>query len=458
MLARALPLYPFLLLFFGVFVQPAWQEASPVGTISPSRVQFDVGATSRLRAQFGQAVHYLELEQYDQALAEFQSLLKQTPAQSLVHCYIGIIYEEKNRLSEAISAYQAALAVDAPPHVHGSAHLHIGIVHKAQGQLLLAEKHLKRAVTLLPETAAAHLHLGDVHFLQRRLSAAERAYRAGIRLDSESTESYYGLGRVAEMQNNLTAAVIYYRDAIARNPYLAQAYYRLALTYRRLREAGHAKTAMARFTRLKAYGDTVHQYREALYTNPNMPMLYVKLGELHESVDNLSAAERIYQIATTVHPVFLPPYHRLGELFIRQRALEKAIAVYTRATEIAPKDAQAWLKLGIISVNQKRFSDAIRAFHAAISADSTSAEAHNNLARVYAGLGKELQKAVALARQAVALSPTAKHYDTLAYAYYRHGEYSEALSAIRRALEMEPDRTAYQQLLSEIQAAQDAAK
>ena len=438
MLGRALLFPPFLLLFFGVFVQ----HAAPV----------------RSRVPFEAAVRYLEQEQYDEALAAFQAILKQSPEQSLTHCYIGIVYQEKNMLSEALAAYREALAVAAPPHVHGNAHLHIGIVYKAQGQLPLAEKHLQQAVTFLPETAEARIHLGDVHLLQHRLKAAERAYRAGIRLNPEHTESYYGLGRVAEMQDNLTAAVAHYRDALARNQYLAQAYYRLALTYRRLRQPERAKTAMSQFTRMKAYEDAVHYYRESLYTHPNEPTLYVKLGALHESVKNLAAAERVYHIATTVHPKFLPPYHSLGELFIRQRALEKARAVYTRATEIAPDDVQAWLKLGVIAINQKRFPDAIRSFHAAISADGTSAEAHNNLARVYAGLGEELQAAVALAKQAVALSPTAKHYDTLAYAYYRNGQYAEALVAIQRAVEMEPKRKAYRKLLSEIQAAEGAAK
>ena len=450
MLTRTLLFSPFLLLFLSVFCQFAFPLRSGA--------QFDVGAASGAQARFEQAVRYLEQEQYDEALAAFQAVLKQSPEDSLTHCYIGIVYEEKNMFSEAIAAYQSALAVDAPPHVHGNAHLHIGIVYKAQGQLPRAEKHLQQAVTLLPETAEVRIHLGDVHLLQHRLKAAERAYRAGIRLDAEDTASYYGLGRIAEMRNNLREAVVHYRDALASNQYLSQAYYRLALTYRRLREPERAKTAMSQFTRMKVYEDAVHYYRESLYTHPNKPVFYVKLGSLHESVGNLEAAERVYHIATTVHPQFLPPYHSLGELFIRQRALEKANAVYTRATEIAPNDAQAWLKLGVIAINQKRFLDAIQAFHAAISADSTSAAAHNNLARVYAGLGEELQEAVALAKQAVALAPTAKHYDTLAYAYYRNGHYAAALVAIQRAVEIEPAREAYRKLLSEIQAAQDAAK
>ena len=59
-------------------------------------------------------------------------------------------------------------------------------------------------------------------------------------------------------------------------------------------------------------------------------------------------------------------------------------------------------------------------FHRFFYVDNIAAEAYNNLARLYAGLGKEMQQATHLAQQAVALAPTAKHYDTLVYIYYRN--------------------------------------
>ncbi len=410
--------------------------------------------------RFERGIRYLNLEQYELALAEFQTLLKQFPdserLRSVVHCYIGTVYQEKNRLSQAVSAYQTALALDAPSDVHGSAHLHLGIVYKTQGDLQLAEKHLKASLLRLPKTAEAYIHLGDVSFQQGRLTAAKNRYYEGIRLNPNRPESYYGLGRAAELQNHLKQATEYYETALKRNQYLSQAHYRLALIHRQLGDRAQAKIAITRFQQLKTYADRMHQYREALYKNPNLSMLYIKLGELHEAFDNLEAASRVYRIATTVHPKFLPAYHHLGELFIRQRALEKAVAVYRSATQIRPDDAHAWLQLGVIYINQKRFPAAIRAFQTAISVDSTEAEAYNNLARVYAALEKELEQAIILAEKAVALSTTAKHYDTLAYAYYRNQRYPQALAAIRRALEIAPDVVSYKELLSKIQAVHTA--
>lgn len=412
-------------------------------------------AEQEVNTRFARGVRYLDAEQYDLALAEFLSIEQEfrtsADISSLAQYYIGFVHQELNDLSPAAAAYQKALALKAPQEVHGNAHLHLGIVYKAQGKLALAENHLKQAFTLLAETAEAHIHLGDVYMLQRRFNTAEKAYREGIRLNPNHTESYYGLGRVAEMQNRFQQAMEYYDAALVRNPYLSQAHYRRALTYQKLGDKEQAAAAMAQFQRLKTYEDQMHRFREALYTNPNLPVLYIKLGELHEAYDNLTEAAQIYEVATQVHPSYLPAYLHLGEVFIEQRALEKAVRVYEKAAAIAPDNAQVQVKLGVLYINQHQFDPAIAAFKRAIAVDNTAPEAYNNLARLYAGLGKEMQQATHLAQRAVALAPTAKHYDTLAYTYYRNAQYAQALDAINQAISLAPNVSAYSKLRAKIQ-------
>lgn len=405
--------------------------------------------------RFERGVRYLEAEQYDFALAEFLSIEQEfgTAADigSLAQYYIGFVHQELNDLSPAASAYQEALALKAPQEVHGNTHLQLGIVYKSQGKLSLAENHLKQSLILLPAAGQSHIHLGDVYLLQRRFNNAEKAYREAIRLNPEHTESYYGLGRVAEMQNRLQQAIKHYDAALARNRYSSQVHYRRALTYQKLGDKEQAAAAMAQFQRLKTYEDQMHRFREGIYNNPNLPVLYIKLGELHEAYDNLIEAAQIYEVATQVHPLYLPAYLHLGEVFIEQRALEKAVGVYQKAAEIAPDNAQVEIKLGVIYINQHQFEPAIAAFKRAIAVDKTAAEAYNNLARLYAGLGKEMQQAIHLAQQAVALAPTAKHYDTLAYTYYRNAQYMQALGAINQAISLAPNVKAYSKLRTKIQ-------
>ena len=412
-------------------------------------------AQQEVNTRIERGIRYLKAEQYNLALAEFQAIEKEfkTSADigSLTQYYIGFVHQELNDLSPAAAAYQEALALKAPQEVHGNAHLQLGIVYKSQGKLALAENHLKQSRMLLPATGHSHTHLGDVYLLQRRFNAAEKAYRAAIRMNPEQTESYYGLGRVAEIQNRLQQALKHYDVALVKNPYLSQTHYRRSLTYQKLGDTAQAAAAMDQFQRLKTYEDRMHQLREALYTNPNVPMLYIKLGELHETHDNLTEAAQVYEMATQVHPSYLPAYLHLGEVCIEQRALERAVRVYQKAAAVAPNNAHVQIKLGVIYINQHQFEPAIAAFKRAIAVDNTAAEAYNNLARLYAGLGREMHEAIQLAQQAVALAPTAKYYDTLAYTYYRNAQYSQALDAINQAIALAPNVEAYSKLRAKIQ-------
>ena len=157
------------------------------------------------------------------------------------------------------------------------------------------------------------------------------------------------------------------------------------------------------------------------------------------------------ELLAKLHPTYLPIFQRLGNLFIDQRDLQKATATFRKITEIDPNNVQGWLKLGVIYINRQQFQPAIFAFKRAIQVDETSAEAFNNLARLYAGLGKETAQAVTLALRAVALSPISKYYDTLAYTYYRNQQNTEALVTINRAIALNPNNTEYLKLRSKIE-------
>ncbi|RKU26012.1 hypothetical protein C6497_14605 [Candidatus Poribacteria bacterium] len=395
-------------------------------------------------------IHYLEMEQYDKAYDAFDAVRKKEPS-SGIYCYIGIVLQEQNRLSDAVDAYQKALTYSAPQQIHSSAHLHLGIVYKAQGNLELAESHLQEALIRAPNTVEAYIHLGETYLRQHKLDKAEKAYRHSIKLNPIYTESYYGLGRVEELQNHFDSAIQQYRLAIEKNPYAPDAYYRLSLVLRRIDKSGDAEAAMHQFKKMKDYSDNVHRFRETIYKNPNNPILYLKLGQLHEQHDNQSDAQRVYQMAISLYPTYLPVYHSLGEVLIGKRELEKATAVYHKITEIDPNDVQAYLKLGVIYINRSKYDPAITSFKQAINVDNTSAEAYNNLARVYAGLGDKTSEAIHLAKRAIEISPISKHYDTLAYSYYRNKQYTEALKAIEHALTLTPGVKAFENLRSEIQ-------
>ena len=63
------------------------------------------------------------------------------------------------------------------------------------------------------------------------------------------------------------------------------------------------------------------------------------------------------------------------------------------------------------------------------------------------------QRKVKTLERAVALDANPSRLDTLAYVYYRHGAYTKAEQAILRAINLEPNNTAYKIRLGEIRQA-----
>ncbi|WP_297277482.1 tetratricopeptide repeat protein [uncultured Brachyspira sp.] len=69
------------------------------------------------------------------------------------------------------------------------------------------------------------------------------------------------------------------------------------------------------------------------------------------------------------------------------------------------------------------------------SQDETSAQNMNSLAWALASLGTDIDKAIELSKNAVQLEPKSPHYiDTLGFAYYKKGDYDNALKTLLKAV------------------------
>ena len=407
-------------------------------------------ATRQLHLERG--IDYIEMELYDQALAELQKVIQHHPSYGPAHFYLGAAYRYKDMLNAAAASYQRVLNLETEKQMRAIAHLCLGIIYQPQGQLVLAEEHGRTAVAQLPEVAETHARLGDIYLQGGKLDQALAAYQQALQLNPEPAEPYHGLGRIALMQNQAETAVQYFQSAIDRDAFTPSYHYNLATAYRHLRNLKSAKQQMEHFQRVKAYLDTVQKQRRASGDKPNDMDLYLELATTPSKVGNFTAAIRVSQIAVARQPSLAEGYRGLGEVYIRQRDWKNAILAYTKLTEIHPQDAPAWERLGRIYINAKKFEAAVSAWKIAIVSSSNSANAHNNLARLYAGLEQNLEPAVRLAQKAVALQASAKHFDTLAYVYYKNRQYYPALTAIQQALEIEPNNQQYQKQLAAIQS------
>ncbi|OGV45570.1 MAG: hypothetical protein A2017_12205 [Lentisphaerae bacterium GWF2_44_16] len=85
------------------------------------------------------------------------------------------------------------------------------------------------------------------------------------------------------------------------------------------------------------------------------------------------------------------------------------------------------------------------------SAESKYAPAENKIAYLWANQGKNLDRALVFAREAVALAPKNGEFaDTLGWVLYKRGEYKEAAAEMERALKLLPGEPIFQDHLGDI--------
>ncbi|MGH8533322.1 MAG: tetratricopeptide repeat protein [Gammaproteobacteria bacterium] len=196
------------------------------------------------------------------------------------------------RLSEAIAAYQSALALR--PDL-AEVHVELGDTLRGQGKHSAARESLQRAIQLKPKMPEAHYVLGRVLHAQGRLAEALECLDRALALRSRYFQVHNHRGVVLLGQKRYEAAIAALRQAIAYAPDFAPAWlnlgavfqemgrltqavehYRRALSLKRAYPEAHSNLAAA----LRDLGDldgAVEHYRRALALMPGLAQVHSNL-------------------------------------------------------------------------------------------------------------------------------------------------------------------------------------
>lgn len=109
--------------------------------------------------------------------------------------WLGRYHQGKVNYTEAIAAYEKALAVN-PAHVE--AHNGLGVSYSLQGRHELALQHLRKAIELLPLATHLRNNLGYAHLARGQENEAAAAFEQALRLDPENRQARSNLAAVYE--------------------------------------------------------------------------------------------------------------------------------------------------------------------------------------------------------------------------------------------------------------------
>jgi len=175
--------------------------------------------TAALRAQFKKADTLFQDRKFDAALAAYQDFFKERPDLYKIRINIANCYLEMHRFDDAIAEYQEVLKA---------------IIEK------------KTEVQGNPEVAKIYASIGDTYMRQDKLKEAESNFKKSIEISPEDHALAYNVAEILFAAGKTDDAVKYYDLAIKINPKWAKSY--MQKGYAMLNK-GDIKGALASFNR-----------------------------------------------------------------------------------------------------------------------------------------------------------------------------------------------------------------
>lgn len=155
--------------------------------------------------------YHLNLEQYDQALGDFQAAEKEDPRLPFVHFNLGLAYRKKQDYDHAKEEFLKDAAVEPDLSLNYD---QLGDVYWLLQDDANAEKSYREALKRDPRLVNSHLGLAKIYQRQKKFAQALAEADAAEKIDPARTDVHYVRGRVLlqmghkeEARKELDAAV-----------------------------------------------------------------------------------------------------------------------------------------------------------------------------------------------------------------------------------------------------------
>ncbi|HYS17519.1 MAG TPA: tetratricopeptide repeat protein [Candidatus Binatia bacterium] len=182
----------------------------------------------------------------------------------------------------------------------------------------------------------------------------------------------------------------------------------------------------------------------AIEVDPSFVVATYTLGVVHSALGNRWKAAAQFRASTQLDASYPEPAKALGDLYLSQprRLFDQAVEAYGKAIELRPFFADAYVGLGDAKAAKSDIDGAIAAYQKALVYNPVNPRVHMSLGKIYYGEKGLYYEAVTAYKRAIDLDPQSVDARMgLGEVYEEKGLYKEATEEYRRVIEIDGKHT-----------------
>ena len=377
---------------------------------------------------------------FEDAIPLLESGLKIAPQRADLHAALGESYFMAGKTERAIEEFK--LLIDLDPSARS--YVFMGLSYRHLGRFDDAKKYFDEGLKRDPRNASCLFNLGYIEERQGNHVRAEQLFQQALQSNPDYSEALLELANLRVSAKKLEEAAVLLRRYVKVSHDPASGYYKLAMVERSLHQTEAAQRDLNVFQTLSkdaATGPYPYQHLfEYLDNRSDLPAQARTQLDLTELLDQIKK-----------HPDQPQDLYLLAETYLRLGNLDEARKAIGQLDQLSSGDYRTQTGIGVLLARHRLYDDAIPHFQAALQANPDSDDVKFDLADAYFRKG-EYSQALEVAQRVSATGQQDDMFLALLGDIQSHlGETARAEQIFLDAIARNPDNDQYYLSLTLIQ-------
>ncbi len=255
--------------------------------------------------------HYAEKKDFENAIKNYENVLKIKSKSKGVYGKLAVLYVEKGEKEKAIEVYNRAISADVE---YVEIYEEIREVLKQKNDTTTLETLYGIAFAVRSKDADHYLRLGNDYYYLKKYDAALASYQKALEIKPNYAGVYFRRGFAFNDKGDYDAAIASYQKALELKPDDYWAYNNIGWAQYRKGD----------------YDAAIASYKKALELKPNLVTAYNNMGIANVKKGDYDAAITSFQRVLVIEPYNLYSKTFLAEVYLITERFDKAM-------ELAPE-------------------------------------------------------------------------------------------------------------------------